>query len=438
MKSQTDASRWTSGLPSGARKVLGVGPSVVTRLGGAVAQVAVQVLAANIVGLWAVAVYGSALAWTRVAGNAVAQGYPTQILRDAARLENTTGLGLATIGRRIGGGTLAIGVLALLVSPLLVQSLPIGSALVIAGLVASAGSYAMLRCLSERSKAAGAPARSLYLEFVVPPAVTLNVLLALAATGGTAASTRGAALVVASIPLGYVVASLGLWVQFKRRFVEVADHDPTFNMRLAVIGVTNPSIGAIPLLVAPAFVSVDQVAWLTVGLRLVAVPTLVFTGLAAFFAPRFSAAAAAGQIDRLKRLFSGSQVLAFGVYLPVAVVLLVVPGLALSAFGIDARGAETLLRLLVVAQGTNAITGLTSEFLTMADQEVREFNATSVGAAVAIVGVTVGGWLLGINGVALGFALALATRFLLSWVGVRRTLRSAFERAAMRTDQVFA
>ena len=177
---------------------------------------------------------------------------------------------------------------------------------------------------------------------------------------------------------------------------------------------------------------------LTVGLRLVAVPTLVFTGLAAFFAPRFSAAAAAGQIDRLKRLFSGSQVLAFGVYLPVAVVLLVVPGLALSAFGIDARGAETLLRLLVVAQGTNAITGLTSEFLTMADQEVREFNATSVGAAVAIVGVTVGGWLLGINGVALGFALALATRFLLSWVGVRRTLRSAFERAAMRTDQVFA
>ena len=423
--------------PKLGRSALRVGPPVVTRLAGAVAQVAGQVLAANMVGLWAVAVYGSALAWTRVAGNVVAQGYPTQILRDAARLDAGTGLALGTIMRKVAVATIALSVLALAVSPLLVRSLPVGSAYVVAGLVASAGAYAILRCLSERAKAAGGAAKSLYLEFVVPPAVVLMVLIVLASSGRTVQSASHAAIVVAAIPLGYLVAALGLAVDGRRRFVRLTSADPDFNVRLAIIGTTNPSIGAIPLLVAPAFVTVEQVAWLTVGLRLVAVPTLVFAGLAAFFAPRFSAAAAADQFDRLKVLFTSSQALAATVYLPAAIVLLLFPEVALSVFDINAPAASTLLRILVAAQATNAITGLTSEFLTMADEEAREFSATSVGAAVAIVAITSGGFVFGVNGVAVGFGLALAVRFSMSWFAVRRTLRAGAARTTGLTE-VFA
>ncbi len=392
---------------------------VVVRFAGAGAQIGVQIAAARLLGLWALAVYGTTLAWTRVAGNAVAQGYPAQVLRDTARMQHGTGLSLTMVGRRIVLGTAALAIVASLTLPLMVRSMPLGSTALVFCVVLAAGSYAAMRCGSERAKAAGGAVPSLLFEFVIPPLVVLIIVLGLS---GAELSEVSALVVALSIPLGYLLAGIALKFDARRRFDLLTSDDLTFSSRLAAIGVMNPSVGAIPLLLAPAFVSLEEVAWLAAGLRLVAVPTLVFAGLAAFFAPRFSAAAAQSDTRLLRLLFKQSQTLAIIVYLPAAAFLLVFPQAILGLFDIHAEGAASLLRLLVLGQASNAVTGLSAEFLMMTDGEAQEFRATAFGAASSVVLVAVGGLLMGLTGVAIGFGVSLSLRFALSWIAVRQVL----------------
>jgi O-antigen/teichoic acid export membrane protein len=403
------------------RRALG---AVALRGGGVALQLGVNLLLGRLLGASGMGVYGFYTAATHTLGEVLGLGLPNRVMqavaqaRAADRPEQARGAVRAAL--RLGLAVTALGAAAIGLGASLLSGM--GSerfaSFVVAGALAAVGAlgFLVLRVIADALKGWGRVTVALALEsYGVPVGVLAGVALGLILVGAEAIGPHAAVGWHLAALVGTAALLAWVWRRVSRGSGGVAirlrDRRLARFWGLAVLGVVTTNL---PVVVAPLFAEAAGVGQFTVAFRLVGLVTMVLMTLAAWFGPRF--AAAAGDPKRLRRDLLTSQGLSLAVAAPAFGVFLAVPGEVMAVFGSDFRAGAGLLTILIVGQIVNAGTGLAGYLLQMAGHERTEFriNLVAAGTALGLFGIL--GSAFGIHGIALAVTASVCIKKGASWV----------------------
>ncbi len=139
------------------------------------------------------------------------------------------------------------------------------------------------------------------------------------------------------------------------------------------------------LLVLGLFKSPDEVGIYAAGSKTAFLVSFVLTAVSAVLAPVFVRHHAAGDIDSLRSALRSGTRLIFWPSLAIAGVLFIWPDLVLAAFGTDFESASTVVRILVVGQFVNAVTGPAGYLLLLTGSQRTVANVYGFSAVVQIL-----------------------------------------------------
>ncbi|MFO7545523.1 MAG: MATE family efflux transporter [Trueperaceae bacterium] len=233
---------------------------------------------------------------------------------------------------------------------------------------------------------------------IVEGLATRNVVSNLA----TAVLVGGVALVVAPVPLwaAYVCLAVGLAaaaIVALRRFVRKAGLALTTVRASDVTGMARFSVPYVLTsffeqallwggqLASAALLSTGDIARLASAQRVAMVLAFGLMVVNSVIAPRFAAAHDEGLHTRIARLYQRSLLLSAGIGIPVFVVLFVAARPIMGLFGPAYLEASSVLRILLIGQLVNVLTGPATQRLLMTGRE--RIVAVSYGvAAIASFG----------------------------------------------------
>lgn len=385
--------------------------AVVARVAAAILQLVSLAAVARLLGADALGTAVTYFAVTRLAGTICSSGLPYWLLRELPRLSDGVKQ-REVVARAVlvtGGVTVAVGVIV--GTGVWLGGARAGHA-VLLGVVGSTIA-AVGRVVSGALRGMGDGTFSLLAEFAGPPVVTLAGTMALAAL--TNERSRGLLLVVlvlaSGVPTVLMLHRVGLvspayWG--RGRAPLPTRHDWVSYATSGVLGV---ALVDVPPLVASATLGVASAGALGAAQRVLSLPTLVIVGLSATFSPHFSRAWHNRDGRELRRQFRASQVAIAAPLIPLLLVVIAAPRLALLPFGGAVGGtASDVVRVLAAGQLVNAATGLAPDLLLMsahARSEVR-WTALAVTATLMTCAVTalVGGGLISYS-LAIGLGMGL-------------------------------
>jgi O-antigen/teichoic acid export membrane protein len=169
-----------------------------------------------------------------------------------------------------------------------------------------------------------------------------------------------------------------------------------------------------------SMVSADEAATYAAVSRFTLAASLLMQAITTSMAPRFTAAFARGERERLVSLFRATTQWMIGLSVPVCVTLIVFPGALIHLVSPELPGGETGLRITAVAALFSVVTGPAGGAILFAGRStwnlwiaVADFVAMLVVAAVAIPGS-------GANGACLAWATAMVLQSVLGYVVARR------------------
>ena len=416
------------------RQTLLVGSVLLLRGIGSMAQFLLNIVLGRVLGAEVLGVYYIFTSWVSLFSTIGGLGLPLYTLRTVSSLDarkrnaEACHFVVGSLILALGFGT-ALAVIVSVFSPVLANLL-LGSASLryvfstaaVAGVLLTA-----LRIFSEALKARSRPNLALAIEFSFLPLglilfVGLTVLLAYPLAPANllraytlillmAASFAGGVWFEHSFVRGRLASTLG-HIEL-RRLKDFRGMWPFWGM-----AVLNVAFVASPFVFLPFVATPAEVGQFGVAYRLVALATVILTALASFFAPRFAKHATQGNAEALARDFRASQLYALAAYLPLFVAFTVLAGPILSIFGEEFYRASLLLRILAVGQLIYVASGLAGDVLNMVRFERIELLNRIGALLVMLVASLILGRLYGVVGLALAYALSLATRGLISlfWV----------------------
>jgi O-antigen/teichoic acid export membrane protein len=169
-----------------------------------------------------------------------------------------------------------------------------------------------------------------------------------------------------------------------------------------------------------ALVSANEAATYAAVSRFTLAASLLMQAITTSMAPRFTAAFALGQRDRLESLFRATTQWMVGLSVPVCVTLFVFPGALIHLVSPDLHGGETGLRITAVAALFSVVTGPAGGAILFAGRStwnlwiaVADFVVMLVVAALAIPGS-------GANGACLAWSAAMILQSVLGYVVAKR------------------
>lgn len=177
-----------------------------------------------------------------------------------------------------------------------------------------------------------------------------------------------------------------------------------------------------PLLLAPYFASQTELGLFGVAYRLIMINVNVLMVLAALFGPKFARLYADQDLVGLRAALNESRKLSLMLFAPIFLFVLIFPEFTLGLFGKRYIEGINLLLIMIVGQLVYASTGLVGLFLAMTDHAALEFRLAVSGALIMVLLISIAGSIAGIEGVALGFTLALGIKNLLSLYFAKRVL----------------
>jgi len=414
-----------------------MGGALAIRAGGAAVQLGVSVVLARLLGAERLAAYYLFVAWSTLLGTLVGLGLPfwsmraTAVLRAEGRAED------AFAGwRRSSLWTVGVG-LALAV-PAHLMRVPIatlawgapGDAGLIAVAFWSAIPFALMTLAAETLKSCSRPHAALSLQYAAVPAA----VGAFAVGGAVFSIDMSVGMVVAVYAAGLVVVAL-MTMDLVRRCLGVS----LGGMLVGVGRAARPGAGSVaafwmttllaqatvfvPYLVLPHVAGREAIGVFGAADRLVSVGSLTLIALASIYAPRFATAYHLRDATLLRRSLDETRIVGTVAYLPVFLVFAVAGEPVLRVFGNAFAAGWGILVALGLGQLANAGTGLVRQFNNMTHQEAFESVSTGVAVIGTILLCSAGGTLDGVQGLAVGVALSVTAKNLVSLARARRTIR---------------
>ncbi|NOX30454.1 MAG: lipopolysaccharide biosynthesis protein [Actinobacteria bacterium] len=401
---------------------------ITTRGVGAVLQLGITVLIGRSLGASAVAIYIGISVWFRIAEVLLGLGVGPQLLRDASRLpQGNSALGLFHSGERavryMLAGSALVGLVGAAVAVVLGRS-DAAAVILIAGVGGTAA--ARLKLLADVLKARRWSRAGLAFEFSVAPLVTMILVALLVFAGGEATIVAW----VVSYGIGVVVSMVGasLVLRTTQRTLVPVEVEPYSGrsaesrrfMSSALVGF---GLWSMPVLVVPLLVSGADAGRFSLSFRLLSVADLILVGLAAVFAPVFSAAWADNRMTDLRRQFRNSRLLSVATFFPFVLGVVVFGRFVLGIFGEEFVSAYPILLIASVGHVVNALTGLVSELLLMTRAEDKELRIGLVAMGFMVIALVPATELFGVAGAAAVYSTSIVIKNGLSYFAVRTRLQ---------------
>jgi O-antigen/teichoic acid export membrane protein len=162
---------------------------------------------------------------------------------------------------------------------------------------------------------------------------------------------------------------------------------------IIVIGI---ALAQLPVLVAANLVEKQQVAFLSVSLRVAGLTSFILVACNMVLSPRFSHLYQQGDIKALARLAKKGTCLMLVLATPLVVLMMAFPDLILSAFGEGYSEAALILRILAFGQFCNVATGSVGSILMMTGHQV-DFNKMQWLNLAILLCCFLLGWLQGLG-----------------------------------------
>lgn len=405
------------------------GQAAASRVITAALQFASLALVGRLQGAGPLGVVITYTAGARLAAGVLGAGVPTWLMRELSHSPSRSTLGTA-LGFSLRAGLL--GAPVAVVGGVLVDVRPVDVVVATLGFLATIA----VRAVSDGLKGLGKGAASLWAEYGVPP-----VVLGAASLGLHAVSASGDRWLLASAALASLISAvvaLALIPPEWRPPIAALRARPVIPWRgLGPFGLSNMiGLGLVnlpPVLVASTLGAVAAGAF-GAAQRLIALPTLVIVGLSTTYSPRFARAMHAADPDQAAELLRRSQVLLATALVPPLLAVLAAPSLFLTPFGEAVQdGGEIVLRILVVGQLANALTGLAPDLLLMTANPLREAQWSAGAGVILLIGsalTQVAG--TGMAGFAWSASLAMTVRNLGCYLSARKAIDAQPQAAVLR------
>lgn len=175
-------------------------------------------------------------------------------------------------------------------------------------------------------------------------------------------------------------------------------------------------------IIAGVYVASEQVAFLTSAQRLSLLTTFVLIAVNQVAAPKFAACAKLGKFEdlRLTSLFCSRVMVCIAT--PILFFMLIFPELLMGLFGEQYKQGANLLRILVIGQFINVITGSVGFLLNMTGFENDMRNIVFLSGAIALLLNFILIPIYGVTGAAIATSIAIALQSLFAVYMVRRRL----------------
>jgi O-antigen/teichoic acid export membrane protein len=176
------------------------------------------------------------------------------------------------------------------------------------------------------------------------------------------------------------------------------------------------------VLIVGAFVSEESVALFSVSQRIAMLTSFVLIAVNLVAAPRFAASFENGNFDELKdTAIYCNRIMLFSAT-PVLIIMLFFPGMFLGLFGEEYRQASYLLRILVIGQFVNVVTGSVGYLLNMTGHEKDMRNVVLLSGPLAVISGLILTPVYGVLGAAIATSLAVASQNIFAVFMVKKRL----------------
>ena len=416
-------------------------------LGQFLAQIVVGVLA-GASGLGILQLFTS---WTCVVGEVSAMGLPTRVMRQVSVAYADKNIELikekiAISCKKILAFCLVILLLILIFTTSIFYItgnwFEYSWMLIAVGLVAPF--FSLLRLYSEALKATGTTLLAVTVENLVSPVVILFISGVCWVFGLPLLALILIAAFSISVIVSFFAAKFAMKKQlqkastFSDTSIDRASHDvchkkaTSWDTRSDLFSLWGASVLSIaflqfPFLVMPLYVETADIGVFSVAHKLMNIITTLLILLAAVYGPKFARFAASSDAEEMKKLLRNSQLISMGIFLPLAVLIIIFSDPLMYLFGEEFGDLKIYLVIISVGQLVNAMTGLSGVMLNMSGFSTRELVTLSIAVVAALLGSMWVGGDYGAVGMAWVFSASIALKNIMSYVMARQLLRQMGE-----------
>jgi len=297
------------------------------------------------------------------------------------------------------------------------------------GTLSTAPLFALGRLYSESLKATGAALTAVTLENLLSPLAILSLaagcwllsqpLVAVALLMAYGVSVAIIPLVLRQA-LSLQLARLSPLQAVSGRVASLPHNDLFYLWSTGVLGI---AFLQMPFLILPFYVSTAEIGVYSMAHKLVNVITTLLLLMAAVYGPRFARHSEQRNGNGLEKLLRQTQMISLAVYVPAALLLIVLAGPLTSLFGQEFGEMQNLLVILCGGQLINAATGLCGVLLNMSGRASQELKALCITIAFAAIASLRVGPEYGTIGLAFVFSSSIALKNLISYCMVSRALK---------------
>ena len=285
--------------------------------------------------------------------------------------------------------------------------------------------FAMMRVVSSSLRSTGKVLLAQALDGPIPMALTIGAMGILFAVGRTSSVVVAGGVYVAA--LSVVVAS-GFLIYFR------SIHDWPQSAHVPVrpllsqgwpifaVAVTGFAVDWFIIMTLASSHSAAAVGQFRTAWQITSLINLVVVAFDAVSGPRVAAAWRRGDIDHIGGMWRQAVLIILAMSLPAVAVLMLWPGPILGVFGQEFRAADGALRILLIGQLVNVVTGPVGSILIMTGRERWSFAYSAAATILAVILALVLTPRFGITGAAWTSALTICFRNICALVIATRTI----------------
>lgn len=286
--------------------------------------------------------------------------------------------------------------------------------------------FAMIRLLSESCKGAGASLPAIWIENTVFP---VSVLIAATMAVMTNSAHTQTIIIFAGV-IGFLVSMILLFIVIRKTLAQSVSSKPTAKKQERVVtrnetrwfwigGLMTIFYTQLPFFILPYFSTLEQTGYFSVAHKLVNVVTTILMLLAAILGPAFARASADSNTVLLRKLLFKSQVFSLGLFVPLALMLILLREQLPGIFGLETGQFERIMLILLVGQLVNAATGLPGLLLHMSGKAKMESLTLALTISLTLMAAYLQRHSMGLEGIAWLLSVSIALKNLATYFMTR-------------------
>lgn len=248
--------------------------------------------------------------------------------------------------------------------------------------------FVLMRVASSSLRSTGHVLLAQALDGPVPMGLAMLCLSASLLLGLAVSIVAASWIYIGALTL-VVVIGLGIYANSVRNWAPPAKVDVRPLLKqgwpIFAVAVTGFVVDWFILIVLASSTSAVEVGQFRTAWQITSLLNLVVVSFDAVAGPRIAAAWRRGDIDQIGSMWRQAVVIIMVMSLPVIAVLFAWPQLVLGVFGDEFRAADSALRILLVGQLVNVITGPVGSILIMTGREKLSFAYSSSATVLAIL-----------------------------------------------------